>query len=348
MMPRERVLAALSHVQPDRCPVDFWAVPEVVNRLLAYFNARDEEELYDLLEIDVQFVFPRSTKAVPDILPDGSYFDEMGVHRRLVKNGYCSYEEYASSPLGFVKEIKDFERYTNWPDASAFDWEHFSQDIGDRHEKRYIKLHAGGLFEYAWALRGYEQYMMDMALSPEIPHYIMGKLCDYWCDFIQNAMAAAGDKIDLVYTYDDIAAQSALLMSPDMLEEFIYPYHRRLNALIKSYGKKIMFHSCGAVVPEIRKLAELPIDVLNPLQPKAKDMDFEMLKRFWGDRLCFHGGICLQETLPKGTPEQVRDEVKRAISILGKDGGYIMTSAHYIQNDTPIENILALYDVKIR
>ena len=122
---------------------------------------------------------------------------------------------------------------------------------------------------------------------------------------VSHNHTAAGDKIDLVYTYDDIATQSTLIMSPQMLEEFVYPYHRRLNAVIKRHGKKILYHSCGAVTSQIGALAELPIDILNPLQPRAAGMDFERIKTTWGDKLCFHGGIDIQETLPHGTPEEV-------------------------------------------
>ena len=269
MTHRERVLAALAHRQPDHCPVDFWAVPEVVERLLKHFGAREEAELYDLLDVDMQFVFPCSTLPDPEILPDGSYFDRMGVHRRPVRNDYCTYDEYASYPLAYAESVADLERYDKWPDPDAFDWAHF-------------------------------------------------------------------------------AAQNALLLSPEMLEEFVYPYYRRMNSVIKAYGKPIMYHSCGAVLSQLPKLAELPIDVLNPLQPMAKGMDFQWLKDNWGDRLSFHGGLCLQSTLPKGTPDEVREAVRRAVSILGKNGGYIMTSAHYLQNDIPTENILAMYEPELR
>ena len=114
------------------------------------------------------------------------------------------------------------------------------------------------------------------------------------------------------------------------------------------YGKKILYHSCGSVISQIDNLSNLPIDILNPLQPLAAGMDFQKIKDTWGNKLCFHGAIDIQKTLPQGTAEEVQAAVKRAISILGNQGGYIMTSAHYIQNDTPVENIIAMYDTAIR
>lgn len=348
MTSRERVFAALAHQQPDRCPVDFWAEPDTIKKLLRYLGAAEEQELYDIFNVDMQFIFPTSKFPEPEILADGSWIDHMGVHRRMVKNDYCSYEEYASSPLGFVEEVKDFEGYDKWPDPAAYDWCGFSEKIGNLHEKRVIKLHAGGIFEYAWALRGFEQFLMDMILKPEIAHYILEKFCVYWCDYIKYAMENAGDKIDVVYTYDDIATQDSLIMSSEMLEEFVYPYHRKINAVIKNFDKKILYHSCGSVITQIDNLSKLPIDILNPIQTRAKGMELQKIKEKWGAILCFHGGIDTQEILPAGSAEEVSEEVRRVISILGKNGGYIMASAHYLQNDTPIENIIAMYDLSLR
>lgn len=348
MTSRERVFAALAHRQPDRCPVDFWTESSTTRTLLSHFGAESEQELYDIFETDLQFVFPDSTLSPVTVLPDGSWIDHNGARMRSVKNDFCEYAEIITRPLAFVEELSDFDRYDKWPDAAAFDWTHFSEKIGALHEKRVIKLHTGGLYETAWSLRGQEQLLMDMVLNPPIVHFIMDKLCSYWCDYVRHALDAAGEKIDIVYTYDDIATQSGLIMSPEMLEEFVYPYHRRLNAVIKGYGKHILYHSCGAVTSQIDTLKALPIDILNPLQPRAAGMDFEVIKRTWGNQLCFHGGIDIQKTLPHGTPEEVRSAVRHAISFLGQGGGYIMTSAHYIQNDTPVENIIAMYDPDLR
>lgn len=111
MTSRERVKAALEHRQPDRCPVDFWAVPELVERLAAHYGVAGEDELLDIFQVDMQFIFP-DCKLMPfPREPDGTWFDEMGVHRREVRNSFCVYEEYASSPLGYAEEVEDLQRY---------------------------------------------------------------------------------------------------------------------------------------------------------------------------------------------------------------------------------------------
>ena len=348
MNSRERVFSAFAHVQPDRCPADLQLEATTERTLIQHFHAKSAQELQDIFESDLQFVFPDSTLPSIPVNEDGIWYDHAGRGQRFVDNGFCKYVESVVYPLAYVETVDDLKRYDRWPDAADFDWAHYSEKIGNLHEKRIIKLHLGGLYEIAWGLRGQEQFLIDMALDPDIPHYIMGKLCDYWCDYVHRAMAAAGDQIDLIYTYDDIASQNALIMSPRMLQEFVYPYHKKLNAVIKSYGKKILYHSCGAVSSQIDALKALPIDVLTPLQPLAKGMDHQTIKDIWGNKLCFHGGIDIQELMPHGSPEDVRRVVKETISILGKNGGYILAPGHFLQNDAPIENIIAMYDPSIR
>ena len=342
ILPRERVLNALSHKTTDRIPLDFWATPEVWENLRAHFGTKNDEEILEALDIDIRQFQPRYKGSIVK-RPDGSYIDEMGVHRKPVKNDVCVYEEYASSPLGFVENIEDFKTY-NWPDIDSFDFESLPEQIGDAHKTYYIKLQTGGLFELAWALRGYEQFLIDMIESPEIAHFIMGKLTDFYCEYVRNVMRCAGEKYDMVYTYDDIAAQNSLLISKDMWREFLRPYHVKLNKVIHEFGKTVMYHSCGAVYDVIPLLMELPIDVLNPIQPTAKGMDFEKIKENFGDKLCFHGGIDIQRLLPFGSSEDVEAAVRNAIAVLGKGGGYILTSAHYIQADTSVKNILTMFE----
>jgi uroporphyrinogen decarboxylase len=161
-----------------------------------------------------------------------------------------------------------------------------------------------------------------------------------------RVIEAAEGLLDMVYTYDDIGIQGGLLMSPRMWRNYILPRHQRLNAAIRAarYPVKIMYHSCGAIYPLIGALIdEMGIDVLNPLQPRAAGMDAARIKSEFGQRLSFHGAIDIQHTLPHGTPEEVQAEVRERCAILGQGGGYICTSAHYLQADTPLENVVALY-----
>ncbi len=171
-----------------------------------------------------------------------------------------------------------------------------------------------------------------------------GLLTDLMIGNVRRMMQAGQGYIDWVYTFDDVAIQDRLLMSPRMWREFILPRHQRLNRVIKEYGVKILYHSCGAIYPLIKPLIkEMWIDALNPLQPRAPGMDMSRIKAEFGKRIAFHGGIDLQYTLPNGSQEEVVAEVRERCRVLGKGGGYICASAHYIQADVPVENIIAMY-----
>jgi uroporphyrinogen decarboxylase len=264
-----------------------------------------------------------------------------------VTNPFSTYREYAGHPLAGAETVDDV---LSWGWASPDDWdvsgvraqcEQFNHDV--RHHLRY---EVGGIFEWSWALRGFERFLLDLAEKPEVACAIMDRFTDIYIENTARVIEAAGSLLDMVYTYDDVGIQGGLLMSPRMWRKYILPRHQRLNAAIRAarYPTKIMYHSCGAVYPFIGPFVdEMGIDVLNPLQPRAKGMDMVQIKAEFGDRLSFHGAIDIQHTLPHGTPEEVQAEVGERCQILGRGGGYICTSAHYIQADTPLDNILALY-----
>jgi uroporphyrinogen decarboxylase len=238
----------------------------------------------------------------------------------------------------------------NWEWASPDDWDMAAVreqcerlNTGVRYHLRY---EVGGIFEWSWALRGFERFLLDLVEKPEVACAIMDRFTDIYIENTLRAIDAAAGLLDMVYTYDDVGIQNGPLMSPRMWRIYILPRHQRLNAAIRAarYPVKIMYHSCGAVYPFIAAFVdEMGIDVLNPLQPRAAGMDMARIKSEFGDRLSFHGAIDIQHTLPLGTPDEVQSEVRERCAVLGRKGGYICTSAHYIQADTPLANIIALY-----
>jgi uroporphyrinogen decarboxylase len=219
--------------------------------------------------------------------------------------------------------------------------ERLNSDV--RHHLRY---EVGGIFEWSWALRGFERFLFDLVEKPDVACAIMDRFTDIYIENTVRVINAAGGQLDMVYTYDDVGIQSGPLMSMRMWRNYILPRHQRLNAAIRAarYPVKIMYHSCGAIYPFIRAFVEeMDIDVLNPLQPRAAGMDMTRIKAEFGDWLSFHGAIDIQDTLPHGTTEEVQSEVQERCRVLGSGGGYICTSAHYIQADTPLQNIIAMY-----
>jgi uroporphyrinogen decarboxylase len=352
LSPWGRVEMALAHQEPDRVPFDFWAVPEVWEKLRLALGLEGEvssadETLLRLLGIDCRMVVARYVGSKARELPDGTYIDAWGTHRRQVTNEFSSYGEYASHPLAEAETVGDVR---GWDWASPDDWD--VSGVGEQCTRlnkglRYhLRYEVGGIFEWSWGLRGFERFLLDLAEKPEIACAIMDRFTDIYIENTLRVIEAAEGQLDMVYTYDDVGIQNGLLMSPRMWRRTILPRHQRLNAAIRSarYPVKIMYHSCGAVFPLIGPFVdEMGIDVLNPLQPRAAGMDLARIKAEFGDRLSFHGGIDIQQTLPHGTPDAVRAEVRERCRVLGHGGGYICTSAHHLQADTPLENIVAMY-----
>lgn len=349
LSPWERVEIALAHREPDRVPFDFWAVPEVWQRLRAGLDA-DDETVLRLLGVDCRMVTPRYVGSKARELPDGTFLGPWGTHRRRVANDFSVYEEYASHPLADAETVDDV---LSWDWASPDDWdlsgvrEQCEELNAD--QRYHLRYEVGGVFEWSWALRGFERFLLDLVEKPALACAIMDRFTDIYIENTRRIIQSAGGLLDMVYTYDDVGTQNGLLMSPQMWRNTVLPRHLRLNAAIRGarYPVKIMYHSCGAVLPLIGAFVdEMGIDVLNPLQPRAVGMEMGRIKDEFGDRLAFHGAVDIQQTLPRGTPAQVRAEVRERCQVLGRRGGYICTSAHYIQADTPLENVVAMYTAR--
>jgi uroporphyrinogen decarboxylase len=344
--PWERVATTLAHRQPDRVPFDFWAVPEVGARLRAALDA-DDAEVLRLLGSDCRMLAADYAGCRARELPDGTYICPWGTHRRRITHDFGAYAEYASHPLAGAESVAEVQDW-DWPHTDEWDVSGIPAQIEAWNDttRYHLRFEVGGIFEWSWALRGLERFLLDLVDQPEIACAIMDRFTDVYIANTLRVIEAAGGQLDMVYTYDDVGIQHGLLLSPQMWRRYILPRHQRLNAAIRAaaHPVKIMYHSCGAIYPLIASLVdEMGIDVLNPLQPRAQGMNLRRIKAEFGDRVSFHGAIDIQRTLPRGTPDEIQAEVRERCAVLGRGGGYICTSAHYIQADTPLENVVALY-----
>jgi uroporphyrinogen decarboxylase len=277
---------------------------------------------------------------------DGSNRDIWGAQRRRVAAAHGAYEELASYPLGDARSLDELRRY-RWPTPDWWCFDSLRADIAalNRPETYSIRFRAGSIFETAWSLYGFERFLCDLAADPVLPRYIMERITEVHTANLRAVLRAAGDLLDVIYFYDDFASQTGLLLGPETYDRHLRPFHQRLIDIAAQSGKPVMLHSCGAVAPLIPRLIEMGVNILNPIQPRARGMEPEQLARAFGGRLAFHGGIDIQELLPRSTPSQVKAEAARVAEVLGDNGGYILASAHHIQADTPVENVLAMYDV---
>ena len=345
--PYERVQIALNHEEPDRVPFDFWAVPEIKERLKKFLEVDNTEKVLELLGSDCRKVSPDYVGPAPVFKNNGSYIDQWGTVRKKIKNRSGGvYEEYAEYPLADAESPAEIKNWQGWADIEHWDFSSLQEkiEIINQDARYHIRLELGGIFELSWGLYGLQNFLTDLINRPELPCAVMDKFTDLFISIAQRSLERAKDSIDLIYTYDDVGMQSNLLISKKMWRNFILPRHKKLNEVIKSYSLPIMYHSCGAIYPLIKELKnEMGIDILNPLQPKAAGMNMRRIKSNFGDELSFHGAIDLQETLPRGEKSDVRAEVRSRCEVLGKNGGYICAPAHHIQADTPLENIITMY-----
>jgi uroporphyrinogen-III decarboxylase len=197
------------------------------------------------------------------------------------------------------------------------------------------------IFETAWALRGLETLLMDMLADPDLADAILDIPFRY---HLTAAKRLARMGVDMIWTGDDVGAQNAMLISPETWRRFLKPRMAAFISEVKAIRPaiKIAYHSDGNIEPIIPELIEIGLDVLNPIQPAS--MDPAAIKRRYGDKLCFWGTIDEQNTLPFGSPEDVRREVRQRIETVGKSGGLIIGPTHHVQLDTPIENFEAMVD----
>lgn len=366
---RERVRRALNRQEPDRVPFDLSLTVDAYHRLREHLGLPPHVDvsvgwwtevspgldLLDAMAVDVCTVgLHRPARWSPPPSGDGLLYDEWGIGRKRVRRpdgGF--YYEMVEHPLADAT-LEDIEHYP-WPDP-------FDPGRTDGMRDRLLRLRrdtdkailakfSNSIWEQSWWLRGMEQWMRDLVRRPEIACAIMDKVCDVAIACAGVGLDAAGDLVDILrLSGEDLGTQTGPMISPAMFERLVRPRFERLwrfakgKLLEKNPAGKLMLHSCGSVRPFIPTWIDMGLDLLNPIQPRARGMEPEGLKRDFGGRLAFHGGIDVQRTLPFGTPDEVRAETRRCISALAPGGGYVVAPAHNVQSDVPPANLVAIRD----
>lgn len=351
MTPRERILAAIDRTSVDRIPADYWGTDEVTAALMRHFGVSDASQLWRKLNIDkIINVGPQHTGPVLDG-GDGSRRDYWGVGYKPQPYGSgagaCDgvYYEMCHHPIGHLKTIEEIKAAYEWPRADWFDFSGVAREC-DKYPDYAIEAGYIAPFYMFNNIRGLEQSLIDLAADEELSRYIIDKVCSFLYDYHERLFEAGRGRIDITQVTDDFGSQTGLLISIDMFRKYFKPHYKRFIKLARDFGIKVFHHDDGAMRPLIPELIELGIDILNPIQSTCPGMDRSELKREFGGRLCFHGGVDNQKVLPFGTVDEVRQEVIDCLDQLGSDGtGYILAPCHNIQPNTPIENILAMYEV---
>ncbi len=345
MNPRERILAAVNRQPVDRPPVDLWCTPEVLETLKAHTGLNDELAVYHALGIDkIVWIFPGY---------GGRYFDPndsgeitlWGVPTRMMKAGLATYQEYINPPIAGLHDPAQLNDYPLWPDPDNFDYAGV-KILADK-ARSYNFATIGpwiSHFEIYCQMRGLENALMDTLANPEFLEAALDRIDAIQTVMLERLLTELGDRIDIIFISDDMGIQESLLVPVEVWETHFKPRLKRWCDLIHRYGKKVLFHTDGAVLPLIPGLIECGIDILNPIQHVCPGMDRAVLKERYGKDLIFHGGIENQKILPFGTTRDVIEETRTCLETLGHGGGYICCSCHNVQAGTPVENILAMID----
>ena len=365
---------ALSHREPDRPPLDLGSTPNTGISRLAYLKlvqylgiqptrevkvfhvpfqlVEVEEEVLEVLHIDTRPVYanpPERSQA--SFLEDGRYKDEWGAIYRPVKyQDQILYYDIIESPLSNARTLRDIEAHP-WPnpdDPTPF------EGLGEKAKKlrentEYALVgHPGfstSIFQIACGVRGYTNFLIDLVKRKELAHTVLQIITEIQIERMKRYLQEVGPYLDVVCVGDDFCHQRGPLMSLQIFREIIKPYLQKYYETIKSFTPaKLHLHSCGAVHHILDDLIDIGVDIINPVQVSAEGMDPAWLKKRFGAKIVFWGGIDTQNILPYGSAEDVRREVRKITKILGENGGYVLSAVHNIQADVPPENIVAMFD----
>jgi uroporphyrinogen decarboxylase len=346
MNSRERVRAALRREPVDRPPIFMWFHPATAVRLGELLGI-PPGRVGEAMGNDISQTWVNNNYAMEGIphTADGDWHvDFWGIR--------WEHQYYFNQIAGFPLAGADRTAVL----AYRFPYEHLEELLGNMQPLVSTDAPAGGgeaylgcdvspcAFEMYWRLRGMEQAMLDMAEDPELAGTMLGRCADFAVALAEQACARY--PLDWLWTGDDVASQQGLVLSPRTWRKLVQPHLARVFAVGKERGLPVAYHCCGALRPIIPDLIEMGMDVLNPVQGNCPGMDPLELKREFGDRLAFMGGVDTQDLLPHGTAAEVRRATERLlVGMTAGGGGYILAASHSIPPETPLENIFAMYEV---
>jgi uroporphyrinogen decarboxylase len=363
---RERVIAAINHIEPDRVPIDVTPLYDFYINLKSYLKLEINEEVKtglsmeviphpDVLRklgVDISSVKLGSpTQSVFFTRSDGTIQDEWGVIYQKIRQTTGSYYEVIHSPLSDAT-LEDLEKYP-WPVADLPGRGESSESTAKRlfedTDLALLGRAAGSIIETPIYLMGFQKWMLRVGSDPQFAGALLDKITDVQMSFDRVLLQATSRYLNIYkVSGEDLGMQTGTLYSYKMFKELFLPRQKRRWQAIRQYldqvnpRVKIMLHSCGSIRKFIPDLIDAGIQILDPIQPQAVGMDSFELKQEFGTRLVFHGGIDIQRVLPFGTPQEVKDEVCTRIQALAPGGGYILSPAHNVQADVPPANLVAM------
>jgi len=346
MIHKERVLKALNHEQADRVPFFYWDVPEFGARLMKHLGFQNRDQLLEYLDVDFRWVEPDYVgKSL--IGDDGqSKTDIWGVGYSKVKNADFEFWEADKYPLQGQTDPLVLNDY-NWPTVDLFDFGVLPQKI-EKYKDYAVMTAPGfsspGLFRIIQRLLGRDAFMDVIMFHPKFFRALTEKVSAFYLSFIERFFDDANRGIDFIRIADDFGSQSGLSISNDIWEQYCKPAIEAFVEIPKSKGVKFYMHSCGGVRKLLPEFISLGADVLDPIQTRANGMDPTGLKEDFGNYITFSGALDEELLLRQGTPKQVKEGVKNLLDAVAQGGGFILGPSHKLKVETPVENVVAMYE----
>jgi len=342
---KERVDLCCRFQEPDRPPIQIYTTPEIDSKLKERFPGRDLLQVFGVDFRSVRHPAPKSP--IPMNKPDPSLtYDMWGVGYKKIAYATGAYDEAHHLPFSKMQSLEEVDAYP-WPDPDNYDYSSIKagcEKIGD-----YAVCFGGAgipdILNGVGRGRSHGKVIKDIISGNKVGSAIIDRRVNFWYDYCRRALEAAEGLVDILWLGEDLGTQNGPFFSPRIFRDFFRPRLERFYDLGHKFGARVAMHSCGSTRQLIPELIDMGLDILDAVQPEPVGMEPEGLKRDFGERLVFCGLISTQKTLPFGTVEDCRREAIHRVKVIGKGGGYIFSPAHCIQPDTPLDNILAIYEV---
>ncbi len=352
MTSKERVLTAFARNTPDRVPVNYMANAGIDRRLKEHFGLRldDTEGLRKALGVDFRgVVVPYSGPKLHEDIPQRSVkVDDWGIHRRWIEHETGGYWDYCDFPLREASE----QEIADWPMPSPDDFDYSGvSDFCERNKEYAIYVGGTGqadVINKGGMLRGVEQALIDLITEDKAGMLLTRRRTSIQIEILRRTLNAAAGGIDYLWMGEDLGTQIAPLISLDLYRKTIRPIHQQFVDLARSFNIPVMIHTCGSSSWAYEDFVDMGITVVDTLQPEAKDMAPEYLKRRFGGRLALHGCISTAGPVATGTVEETVGYCRMILNVMMPGGGYCFAPTHLLQDNSPTENVLAMYKTALQ
>ena len=351
MTSKERVIAAFNRHIPDRVPINYLANPGIDARLKRHFglSSSDNEGLLQALHVDFRLleVPYKGPRLHGDVTERGISVDNWGIHRRWIEHGTGGYWDYCDFPLREAGE----EEIAGWPmpDPDDFDYSTVQEQCSKFRQCAICGSGGyGDIINGNGMLRGMEQTLVDLVTDDAAGLLLADRRMKIQIEITRRILEAANGEVDFVWMGEDLGTQTGPIISMDLFKKHIRPRYEPYCELAKKHGAHIMMHCCGSSSWAFEDFIQMGVDAVDTLQPEARDMDPAYLKKRFGGRIAFHGCISTAGPVSNGTVAETITYCENMLDIMMPDGGYCFAPTHCLQDNSPTENVLAMYETASR